>query len=126
MIREMTRPSQRRYVALLVTFFLLASLGAHSFNANSFVHKLDHDRHELSAVSNHSHFIASHEPSEAPPMDGRQHLALHSMGDIQPIVISAFEHPLVTPVTSTTPQSYATVAPGPPDRDPPFRPPQSA
>lgn len=126
MIREMIRPSQRKFVALLVTFFLLASLGAQAFNANGIVHNVNHERHELSAASKHSHFIYSHEPSELPHQDGLQHLALHSIGDIQPIVISAFEHTLVTPVISTTPQCYAVVAPGLPDRDPPFRPPQSA
>ena len=126
MTRAIMRPSQRKYVAMLVTFFLLASLSAQAFSANRFVHKLDHDRHELSAAANHSHVVASHEPSDVRAADGLQHLALHSMGDIQPIVISAFVHTLVTPVTSTTPQSSAAVGPGLPDRDPPFRPPQSA
>ena len=125
MTRKIMAASTRKYLALLVTFFLLASLSAHAFNANSFAHTLDHERHELSAASNHCHFTDSHEPYEVPPMHGLQHLALHSMGDIQPIVISAFVHTSVTPVTSITPQSYATVAPGLPDRDPPFRPPQS-
>ena len=126
MIDKIMHPTQRKYLALLVTFFLLASLGAHAFSANGFGHKLDHDQHDLSAAANHAHFTDSHQPSEAPSMDGLQHLALHSMGDIQPIVLSTFVHTLVTPVTSMTPPSCATVAPGLPDADPPFRPPQSA
>ena len=117
---------KRKYVALLVTFFLLASLSAHAFNASNFMHQLDHERHEVGAFTSHSHCIDADEPSEAPPMDGPQHLALHSMGDIQPLSLSFFADILVTPVTCEPPQSYSAVAPGLPDRDPPFRPPQSA
>ena len=62
--REIMRPSQRKYLAVLVTFFLLASFSANAFNAIGFVHKLDHERHAVRVVSNHSHFIDSHEPSE--------------------------------------------------------------
>ena len=120
------RPSKRKYVALLVTFFLLASLSAHAFNASSFAHELDHERHEFSEAASHNHFIDADQPSEAPPLDGMQHLALHAMGDIQPLAFSAFAHSLLTPVTSMTPPSYSSAAPGLPDGDPPFRPPQFA
>lgn len=120
------RPSKRKYVALLVTFFLLVSVGAHAFNVSASMHKLDLELHGFSASTSHSHFIATDEPSEVPPVDGLQHLALHSMGDIQPIVLSAFAHTLVALFTSMTPPSCSSVAPGLPDRDPPFRPPQSA
>ena len=119
------RPSIKKYLALLVTFVLLASLSGQAFNAHSFAHELDHERHELSAFHPHSHFVDSHETSEHAPMDGMQHLALHAMGDIQPIVLSAFAHTLVAPVSNVTPPSCSSVAPALPDREPPFRPPQS-
>ena len=117
--------STRKYLALLVTFFLLASLSAHAFNATTLMHELDPQRHDSSAATPHSHFFDSDEPSEAPPINGLQHLALHSMGDVQPLVVNAFADTLVTPITRMTPRSYSVVVPGLPDRDPPFRPPQS-
>lgn len=118
------RASKRKYIALLVTFFLLASLGAHAFNVTTLMHELDPARHDLSASTNHSHFFDTDGPSKAPPMDGLQHLALHSMGDIQPLAIGAFTDPLVTPVTCVILRSYSVIAPGLPAGDPPFRPPQ--
>ena len=120
------RSSKRKYVALLVTFFLLASLSAHAFNAISLMHELDHERHQFRESTSHSHLLNADDPSEVPPMNGMQHLALHSIGDIQPLVLGAFIHPLVTPLANITPPSYSSVAVGLPDRDPPFRPPQSA
>ena len=125
MIRKTMRASTKKCVALLVTFFLLASLSAHAFNATSFAHKLDHEWHELRADYVHSHVTEAHEPVEVPTMDGVQHLALHATGDIQPIVLSVFAHPPLAPVSSVTPQFYPSISPGLPDRDPPFRPPQS-
>ena len=120
------RSSKRKYVALLVTFFLLASLSAHAFNAINLMHELDHERHQFHEFTSYSHLIDADDPSEIPPMDGMQHLALHSIGDIQPLVLCAFAHPLVTRIARMTRPSYSSVAPGLPDRDPPFRPPQTA
>lgn len=119
------RRSTKKYLALLVTFLLLASLGAHAFSVTTLMHELDPKRHDLSASTTHSHFFDTDEPSKAPPMDGAQHLALHSMGDIQPLAIGTFTDSLAAPVAGVMPRSYSVIAPGLPDRDPPFRPPQS-
>jgi hypothetical protein len=119
------RSSSRKYLALLVTFLLLTSLCAHAFNVSNFMHALDHERHGVSDATRHSHGLDVDEPAEAPPMDSLQHLALHAMGDLQPLALIGFAHLLVTSVTNMTPRSYSAVAPGLPDRDPPFRPPQS-
>lgn len=116
--------TKRKFVALLATFFLLASLSAHAFNASAFMHELEHERQDVTLAPGHGHFIDAHEPSEPSPMDGMQHLALHAAGDIQPVVIIGFMPPFLAPVVGSTRPPIPSVVPGLPDRDPPFRPPQ--
>ena len=116
--------TKRQFVALLATFFLLASLSAHAFNAGAFLHVLEHERQDVTLAPGHGNLIDDHEPAYPSLMDGMQHLALHAAGDIQPGVIIGFMPPFLAPVVGSTRPPIPSVVPGLPDRDPPFRPPQ--
>ena len=122
------RRGTRKFVALLVSIMMLLTLGSQVFDAKALAHGLDHDRHEGTTLNGHVHFN-DFDIGDAPapePLSDAEHKLLHSIGGLQPPLVSSFADGVRLRTAGVTPQLSRSFSLRIIDQDPPFRPPQSS
>lgn len=83
------RASLKRAVSLITLIIFMMSVIAYHFNSARFSHELDHDIHSFEMTDNHVHTsLFNHDEPASKPLSDTDHQLLHSVGHLQPFLIS--------------------------------------
>lgn len=106
---------------------MLLTLGSHVFDAAAFTHGLNHDRQAVGMWNGRIHFHefgTSHTPAPD-PLSEAEHKLLHSVGGIEPSLVSSLADNFGPPPADVMPPLPRSFSLDIIDQDPPFRPPQA-